>query len=201
MEKIKILILLALLLMGFSANAQNFHNPPFVRKGLMYISTGLSGGYMTFEPYQNIYVNGSFGYCMEDQIAVRTDLYVFIPDVNFKGQLNQNTGILVGGEFHLPFNRFDLSLLLQPGVSFVYLEEGVSTKKVQTEPVISGSIGTSYYLFNNFHVFASAMYLHGSYFMEQPDPYHLDEFRITAGIGVNVFVNHTPVFQRKRVKF
>jgi hypothetical protein len=201
MEKTKAVILPWLLFLGISVQAQNFRNPPFVKKGLMNISTGISGGYMTLEPYQNIYVNGSFAYCMEDQIAIRTDLYVFVPDVNFKGQLNQNTGILFGGEFHIPFNRFDFSLLLQPGVSFVYLEEGVSSGKAQTEPVISGSISTTYYILSNFHVFASAMYLHGSYYMEQAEPYHLDEFRVTGGIGINIFVNHTPVFQRKRVKF
>lgn len=190
-----------LLLLWHSGAAQNFHNPPFVRKGLMSISTGISGGLMSLEPYQNVYVNASFAYCMEDQIAVRTDFFVFVPDANYKGQLNQNSGFLVGGEFHIPFNRFDFSMLLQPGVSFVYLEEGVSSGKAQAEPVISGTLSTCYYILNNFHVFASAMYLHGSYFMEQPEPYHLDELRITAGIGVNIFVNHTPVFQRKRVKF
>jgi hypothetical protein len=156
---------------------------------------------MIFNPVQDVYVNGSFSYCMEDRIGVRTDFIFFIPDANFAGQLNRNSSILIGGEFHFPFHRFDLSLLLQPGISFVYLEEGMASTKTQVEPVITGSISGTYYILNNFHVFASVMYLHGNYFMEQSDPFRLDELRITGGIGINIFVNHTPLFQRKKVKF
>ncbi|MFI5134385.1 MAG: hypothetical protein ACHQD9_00900 [Chitinophagales bacterium] len=201
MEKTKILIALFLALIFHDGMAQNVTKPPFVRQGLMNISAGLSGGVMIFNPVQDVYINTSFAYCIEDRIAVRTDFCFFIPDVNFKGQLNRNSSILFGAEYHFPFQRFDLSLLLEPGVSFVYLKEGTTSTKTQTEPVITASIGTTYYILQNFHVFASVMYLHGNYFMEQPKPFRLDEFRITGGIGINIFVNHTPLFQRKRVKF
>jgi len=201
MEKIKVLIALLYCFISSHSEAQNFTKPPFVKQRLMSISSGLSGGVMIFNPVQDIYVNGSFSYCMEDRIGIRTDFILFIPDVNFKGQLDRNSSILIGGEFHFPFNRFDLSLLLQPGISFVYLEEGTTSTKTQVEPVITGSISGTYYILNNFHVFASVMYLHGNYFMEQSDPFQLDELRITSGIGINIFVNHTPLFQRKKVKF
>jgi len=201
MEKIKILIPLFTILVMQHSMAQNVSRPPFVRQGLMDMSAGLTGGVMVFNPVQDVYINTSFAYCMEDRIAVRTDFFFFIPDANFKGQLNRNSSILFGAEYHFPFQRFDLSLLLEPGVSFVYFQQGSTSTKTQTEPVISSSISTSYYILQNFHVFASAMYLHGDYFMEQAKPYQLDEFRITGGLGINIFVNHVPLFQRKRVKF
>ena len=201
MEKTKILIVLFCVCLSLQPKAQNPTNPPFVKNGLMSMSLGVSGGVMIFEPVQDIYLNGSFSYCMEDQIAIRTDLILFVPDLNFKGQLDKNSSILIGAEYHFPFGRFDISMLFEPGISFVYYEDGMISTKTQIAPIITGGLRTTYYLFNNFHIFLSTIYLHGNYFMEQPEPYRLDELRITGGLGINVFVNHTPVFQRKRVKF
>src|SRR6185295_17858951 len=136
----------------------------------------------------------------EHQIGVRTDLEVFLPDYNFEGQLQKNSCLLVGPEFHFPFGRFDLSLIFEPGVAFTYLKDGAADKKTQTEPVFTMSLGFYYYLFRNFHVFTSAGYLHGNYFLENTDPFRLDEIRITGGLGINIFVNHQEAFERKRVK-
>jgi hypothetical protein len=200
MEKAKILTAL-LLCCAINAFSQNISRPPFVKKGLMNVSLGLSGGVMAFEPVQNIYFKGDFAYCMEDQIAIRADFFVFVPDAGFKGQLDQNSSFLLGAEYHFPFSRFDVSMIFQPGISLVYYEEGVSEKKTQAEPVLSLGLVTSYYILSNFHIFFSTQYVHGSYFMEEPKPYRLDEVRFSGGIGINVFVNHTPVFQRKRPRF
>jgi len=201
MEKIKALSWVLLLLSAEISHAQNYGSAPFVRKGLMSMSTGLTGGIMTFNQVQDIYFNASFAYCVEQQIGIRTDLCVFLPDYNFEGQLQKNSSILVGPEFHFPFGRFDLSFLFEPGVAFPYLKDGVANQKVQAEPVYVLTLGASYYILQNFHVFASAGYLHGNYFLENVDPFRLDEIRITAGLGINIFVNHQEAFERKRVKF
>ncbi len=201
MEKVKALIVFFLLLYGCHVHAQKLGAAPFVQRGLMSMSTGLTAGVMTFNPVQEVYFNGSFSYCFEQQIAVRTDLYIFLPDYNFEGQLQKNSCILLGPEFHFPFGKFALSLLFEPGVAFPYLKEGVSNKKSQAEPVLTLGLGMSYYLFHNFHVSVSASYLHGNYFLESIDPFRLDELRVSAGFGVNIFVNHQPAFQRKIPKF
>jgi hypothetical protein len=201
MEKTKVLILLLLLTFAEASHAQNYGSAPFLRKGLMSISTGLTGGIMTFNELQEVYFTGTFSYCVEQQIGIRTDLCVFLPDYNFEGQLQKNSSILLGPEFHFPFSRFDLSFLFEAGVAFPYLKDGVANQKVQAEPVYVLTLGTSYYLFHNFHVFASAGYLHGNYFLENVDPFRLDEIRISAGLGVNIFVNHQEAFERKIPKF
>src|SRR4026208_565804 len=113
MEKIKVLILLLLLLSAEVSQAQKYGAAPFVQKGLMNMSTGLAGGIMTFNEVQDIYFNLSFAYCVEHRIAVRTDLYVFLPDYNFEGQLQKNSCLLVGPEFHFPVGRFDMSLMFE----------------------------------------------------------------------------------------
>lgn len=201
MEKIKVLIISSILLFPEFSYSQNFHAAPFVRKSLMKVSLGLAGGVHTFNPIQEVFFNGSFSYNMEDQIAVRTDLFLFLPDYNFEGALEKNSSILLGPEFHFPFGHFDLVFLFEPGVSLTYFEGGSADGKPQVEPVMSLSLAPYYYIFRNFHVFVSGGYFHGNYFSENDKPYRLDEFRLTGGLGINFFVNHQPAFQRKRTKF
>jgi hypothetical protein len=201
MEKIKVLILLLLVLFAEISHAQNYGRKPFVHKGLMYMSTGLTGGIMTFNQVQDIYFTGSFSYLVEEQIGIRTDINVFLPDYNFEGQLQKNSSLLLGPEFHFPAGRFDMSLIFEPGISFANLEGGTADKKTQAEPVFLASMGFYYYILQNFHVLASVGYLHGNYFLESSDPFRLDELRLTGGLGINIFVNHQAAFNRKRVKF
>jgi hypothetical protein len=201
MEKIKILILMLALLFSRVAVAQQVGRAPFVHKGLMNMQIGLTGGGMVFNQVQDLYFNGSFSYVMESQIAVRTDFYVFLPDYNFEGQLLKNSSILLGPEFHFPFGRFDMSLLFETGVAFPYLKGGSVDQKAQMEPVVTLGLGFYYYLFQNFHVFTAVNYLHGNYFLENSDPFRLDEIRVSAGLGINLFVNHQALFERKNPKF
>ncbi|MCS6917921.1 MAG: hypothetical protein RMK52_06450 [Chitinophagales bacterium] len=202
MENIKIpLIVLTLAMLMQQADGQNFRPRPFVNKRLMELSVGFTGGIHVFEPVQSMYLNGAFAYCMENQIAVRADYFLFIPDPNFRGQLDRNSSLLAGGEFHFPHGRLDLSLLLQPGVAFCFLEVPGSLQRTRAEPIVRLGAETTYYLLNNAHVFVNASYLRGNYYLEGSEPYRLDELRITAGLGIQIFVNHTPVFQRKVVKF
>ena len=201
MEKIKaVMPFLFAMLLAEAVTAQ-YHAKPFVHKRLMSISTALTGGVMIFNPIQDIYINGSFAYLIEEQIAIRTDLVVFVPDPGFKGQLHKNSSILLGPEFHFPAGRFDMSLIFEPGISFAYIEGGAADKQTQAEPVFLTAMGFYYYILQNFHVLASVGYLHGNYFLESTDPFRLDELRVTGGLGINIFVNHTAAWNRKRVKF
>lgn len=201
MEKTKAVILFLFAMLFAEAALAQYGARPFVQKRLMNMSAGLTGGVMIFNPVQDVYFNGSFSYCIEQQIGIRTDLYVFIPDPSYKGQLDNNSSILIGPEFHFPAGRFDMSLMFEPGISFSYLEGGAADKQTQAEPVFQFSMGFYYYILQNFHVLASVGYLHGNYFLENNDPFRLDELRVTAGLGVNIFVNHTAPYERKRVKF
>lgn len=201
MEKIKALILPGCMLLVQFANAQTGGNTSFVRQGLMDMSTGITIGVMTFNPVQEIYFTSSFAYFFEDQISARTDVNVFLPDYNFEGQLQKNSSILLGPEFHFPAGHFDWSILFEPGMAFPYLKDGIPNKKPQAEPVFNFSLGMYYYFLKHFHLSLSAGYLHGNYFLENSNPFRLDEIRIAGGLGINIFVNHQSVFNRKRVKF
>ena len=92
MEKTKILIVLFIWCFSFHVQGQSMQKPPFVGQRLMSMSLGMSGGIMAFEPVQDVYFTGSFSYCIESQVAIRTDINIFFPDANFQGQLDKNSG-------------------------------------------------------------------------------------------------------------
>ncbi|MCS6990546.1 MAG: hypothetical protein NZL95_01635 [Chitinophagales bacterium] len=201
MENHKISLIALLLATALCAEGQNFRPRPFVKKRLMEMSLGFTGGIHIFEPVQSLYLNGAFAYCLENQIAVRADYFHFIPDPNFRGQLDQNSSVFAGAEFHFPYGRFDFSLLLQPGIAWCFLQVPASLQKLRAEPVVRAGAETTFYVLRNAHLFFNASYLRGNYFLEDVRPYSLDELRICGGLGLNIFVNHTPVAQRKVVKF
>lgn len=202
MEKVKVsLVILFFLFISHNSHSQSIGSAPFIRKSLMSMSGGLGGGIFLYHPVQNIYFTGSFSYCMEDRIGIRSDFYLFIPDVAIGGQLDRNSTILLGPEFHFPAGHLDWTILFQPGLSFSYLKDEASTNQTQAEPVLTLSTGLTYYFFHNFHLGVNAQYLRGNYFSESIEPYNISELRFTAALGVNLFVNHQAAYQRKRPKF
>lgn len=201
MENLKVSLIIVFICLVLHAEAQNFRPRPFVKKQLMEMSLGFTGGIHVFEPVQSIYFTGAVSYCLENQIAVRADYFHFVPDPNFTGQLDKNSSLMAGGEFHFPYGRFDFSMLLQPGVAFCHLVVPGSMQKLRAEPIVRAGLETTYYVLRNAHVFVNGSYLRGNYFLEGSRPYRLDELRLTAGLGINIFVNHTPASQRKVVKF
>ncbi len=190
------------LLIGIDiAYGQHFKKPPFLRQRLLELDVAFGGGALLFEPVQSIYMHAAFAYCMEDRIGIRAEFFYLVADPNFSGQLDQFAGLFIGGEFHFPAARFDWSLLLQPGVARCFLSDGNLGVSPRIEPVLQTGWKAVYYVLPLAHVFLHASYVHGVYFQEGPSPYRLDELRIQGGLGLNIFVNRTPAFQRKSVKF
>ncbi|MBK6484723.1 MAG: hypothetical protein IPG01_16675 [Chitinophagaceae bacterium] len=202
MEKNSLVILLLLLVIPLTMQAQG-RKKPFIQKDMFSCSAGLSGGILVSHPIQDIYINTSVEYFMERRISVKFDAFFFLPDYNFEGQLQKNSSILVGAGYHFPYQRWDTYITFQPGLAFPGLSLGNTALEVKTgvEPILSATGGVSYYFFNNLHAFASIGYVHGNYFPEETETFHLDEVRIAAGIGFNVFFNRYAPYERRRPHF
>lgn len=175
----------------------------FVQKDMLSLSGGLSGGILVAHPIQDVYFNGSVEYFMEKRISVRADVFAFLPDYNFEGQLQKNTSLLLGAAWHFPYQRWDTYISFQPGVAFPGLSTGNTAEKVKTgiEPVLEMNGGVSYYFGHNFHAYIGAGYVHGNYYPEKTSTFILDEIRLMAGIGVNVFFNRYDAWDRRKVRF
>lgn len=202
MEKNKLVILLWLLLIPLFVSSQG-RKKPFIQTDMFSFGTGLAGGVLVSHPIQDVYLNGNVEYFMERRVSVKIDAYLFLPDYNFEGQLQKNSSLLMGAAYHFPYMRWDTYIALQPGIAFPGLSSGNTAIKVKTgiEPILCMSGGMSYYIRNNMHAFASIGYLHGTYYPESPDAFHLDAIRISAGFGFNVFFNRYAPYERRRPRF
>ncbi|MEO6166716.1 MAG: hypothetical protein ABIO46_06325 [Chitinophagales bacterium] len=202
MEKNSLVILLWLLILPLFVPAQG-RKKSFVQKDMFSFGGGVAGGILVSHPIQDVYLNGSVEYFMERRVSVKIDAFWFLPDYNFEGQLQKNTSLLMGAGWHFPYLRWDTYISLQPGVAFPGLSSGNTALKVKTgiEPVLAANGGVSYYIGNNLHAYASIGYVHGNYYPESPEIFHLDEIRVAAGIGFNVFFNRYAPYERRRIHF
>lgn len=202
MEKNPLVIVWLLLAIPLLLPAQG-RKKSFIQKDMFSCGAGLSGGILVSHPIQDIYINSSVEYFMERRISVKIDGFLFLPDYNFEGQLQKNSSALIGAAWHFPYERWDTYIALQPGLAFPGLSQGNTALEVKTgvEPVIAVTGGLSYYFFNNLHAFASIGYVHGNYYPEHTSTFYLDEIRIAAGIGFNVFFNRYAPYERRRPHF
>jgi hypothetical protein len=201
MEKITLVVLL-LLDISFCSHAQS-KKKSFVQKDMFSVSAGLAGGALVAHPLQDVFVKGSTEFFMEKRISLRADVYAFLPDYNFEGQLQKNTSLFLGAAYHFPYLRWDTYMSLQPGIAFAGLSSGNTAEKVKTGivPVFEINGGVSYYIRNNLHMYIAAGYVHGNYYPEEAFAFLLDEVRIMGGIGINVFFNRYAPYERRRVRF
>ncbi|MEP7127804.1 MAG: hypothetical protein ABI729_03005 [Chitinophagales bacterium] len=202
MEKNTVVILFLLMLVPSCLFAQR-NKKSFIQRDMFSCGAGVAGGLFVSHPIQDIYINGSIEYFMERRISVKIDAFLFMPDYNFEGQLQKNSSILMGAAYHFPYKRWDTYISVQPGLAFPGLSSGNTAIPVETgvEPVIAMNGGLSYYLFNNLHFYTSVGYVHGTYYPESPESFHLDEIRIVAGLGFNVFFNRYAPYERRRIHF
>jgi hypothetical protein len=200
MEKNSLVIFL-LLLLPLLADSQS-RRKSFVKKDLFVVSGGLSTGVMVAHPIQDVFIVSGAEYFMESRVSIKSDIYWFLPDYNFEGQLQKNSSIFMGAAFHFPLDRWDTFFSFQPGLAFPALASGTNTTaKPGVEPLLASSLGVTYFILQNMHVFVSAGYVHGKYFPESETAFPLDELRLTAGLGFNVFFNRYAPYERRRVKF
>jgi hypothetical protein len=130
MEKTTLVIFL-LLGISFCSYAQS-KKKSFVQQDMFSVSAGLAGGVLVAHPLQDVFLKGSAEYFMERRISVRADLYAFLPDYNFEGQLQKNTSLFLGASYHFPYLRWDTYMSLEPGIAFSGLSSGNTAEKVKT---------------------------------------------------------------------
>ena len=202
MEKNSVVILLWMLFLPLFIAAQG-KKKSFIQRDMFSCGAGAAGGILVSHPVQDIYINGSVEYFMERRVSVKIDGFLFMPDYNFEGQLQKNSSILIGAAYHFPYKRWDTYLSLQPGLAFPGLSSSNTAIPVEAgvEPILAMNGGLSYYFLNNLHVYACIGYVHGTYFPESPESFHLTEIRVATGIGFNVFFNRYAPYERRRIRF
>ena len=187
----KRLVMLALVLMGIAAQAQD--NNTFVKKYLLRTQGNLSVGYMVKQKTVPAYIGGDFDYFIDERVSWYGEGSFFVTgtsdEVGYK--IKHNHAILTGVNIHLTKEkRFDPYIGINPGIMISQFGStdmiiGPQYTKVGVSPVFSAAVGINYYVGSIFNFFVRARYIQGQFFANSMERIPLSEFRFSAGLGWN----------------
>lgn len=194
----KRLVMLALVLMGLAAQAQD--NTTFVKKYLLRTQGNLSVGYMVKQKTVPAYIGGDFDYFVDERVSWYGEGSFFVTgtsdEVGYK--IKHNHAILSGVNVHLTANkRFDPYIGINPGIMIsqfgptsdvnigLYNPPYTQNTKVGVSPVFSAAVGINYYVGSIFNFFVRVRYIQGQFFANSMERIPLSEFRFSAGLGWN----------------
>ena len=198
MEKRKIgvaaLAAMALLLQIQPCQAQKKVKPKIweVRKGCVRGEGNLAPGYLFYQKDVTAYVNGESEYFVDDRTSVVGSLWISFNMGNNPKGLYANHSMFGGINYHfLRPMRIDPYVGLTPGFGLVragYADAIGDLSKTDFTPVplIAVAAGFNYYIGSIFHFFVKAQYTTGQIFSSLPVEKHLDELKVTAGLGWNI---------------
>lgn len=187
----KRLVMLALVLMGLAAQAQD--NNTFVKKYLLRTQGNLSVGYMLKQKTVPAYIGGDFDYFIDERVSWYGEGSFFVTgtsdEIGYK--IKHNHAILSGVNIHLTKEkRFDPYIGINPGIMISQFGStdmiiGPQYTKVGVSPVFSAAVGINYYVGSIFNFFVRARYIQGQFFANSMERIPLSEFRFSAGLGWN----------------
>lgn len=160
--------------------------PPSVGKGLLRSSAAISPGFLLNGSGTNIYLNGRSEYFMEDRISFRGEGFWFRGSQEDPGLLAQNSQLAFGPFVHFVRGRSDLAMGIEPGLSIVQPARVVAQDAVEPLRIVpNASLCASYtfFVWDHFHFFLDARYVHASYPGALGGAIPLDELIVGGGLG------------------
>lgn len=175
---------IALIACALSGAAQD--TTPFIGKGLLRGSGAISPGFMMDASGTNIYLNGKLEYFAEDRLSFRGEGFWYQGSQQDDPLLARNNQITFGPFYHFVHGRLDASVGFEPGISIVQpgrpvLQETVDPLRVV--PSASLCVGLTYTVWDYFHFFLDARYVHASYPGSATGTIPLDEVIVSGGLG------------------
>jgi hypothetical protein len=199
---LKQLFILLLVLTSITLYAQQGETQ-FIRKHLLRADASIVAGVLFKDNINNVHVNGNLEYYLDTKISVRGDCNYMLGSSGFTADsmgLKDNHSVMLGAAYHFHTNtHFDPYIILQPGFAYTSsynarYSNGAqdNSKTVYYKPVISplatAGLGFNYYFQRFAHLFLETRYVYGQHLSDAPKPISLQEFRITFGLGFNLFV-------------
>lgn len=192
-----------LLLCKFYASSAQQVEAQFIHKYLVRADASIIAGVLFKDNINNVHVNGNLEYYLDNKISVRGDCNYMLGSngltIDSMG-LKDNHSVMLGVVYHFhTSNHIDPYFILQPGFAYTssYNDRYSSlsqdnAKTIYYKPVISplatAGFGFNYYFQRFAHLFLETRYVYGQHLSDAPKPISLEEFRITFGLGFNLFV-------------
>ena len=162
---------------------------PWTERGLLRGSASICPGIPVNGEGTNIYVGGRLEYFLEDVVSIRGEGFWYIDNQQQDAFLAQNSQITFGPFYHIIKDRVDLAFGFEPGLSFVQpspTENGAWTDPLRAVPNVALCTGLTYAVWDYFHCFVDARYVHSVYPGSVEGNLLLDEFIFGAGLGFHL---------------
>lgn len=160
--------------------------------GLLRANFTISPGYLLKQKSFTIYLHGEIEYFPEDKLSLKGDFFYYIDSQQNGMGFETNHSILAGGVYYFGKSGLIPYFGLQPGVNISKYKDNGSANmfvsKRQISPVFSATSGFVFIFHNYFNFYFSLNYINGKFFADLPQPEKLNEIRLSAGLGFNIFL-------------
>lgn len=181
-------------------------NTQYIRKHLLRADASIVAGYLFKEGMNNVHVNGSAEYYLDNKISIRGSASYLLGCTGITKDsmgLKDFHSIYLGMAYHFPTKgHFDPYLILQPGLAYTSSYKAHNWVPVQLQdeqisrtyypavvsPLATAGLGFNYYFQRFAHLFVETRYVYGRHLSQAPSPISLQELRITFGLGFNLFI-------------
>lgn len=152
---------------------------------------GLAESSMSFFANRNLYYDGSLEYFVAEQLSFTGNCLLFIDSRDNHPILDKNILLLFGSAYHFVRKSHDFSIGIQPGFAYVrptnHRIENEHVYPMRLMPVISISVGYTFYFAKYCNFFVNARYLFSSYRGSELGSVNLNEFLVSGGLGFQIF--------------
>lgn len=196
-------IFIVLLICKFYASSAQPVEAQFIHKHLVRADASIIAGVLLKDNINNVHLNGNLEYYLDNKISVRGDCNYMLGSngltIDSMG-LKDNHSVMLGVVYHFHTNNhIDPYFILQPGFTYTssynagytrFLQDNAKTiyYKPVISPLATAGFGFNYYFQRFAHLFLETRYVYGQHLSDAPKPISLEEFRITFGLGFNLFV-------------
>lgn len=208
METKKLIVFSCLILLSFgvAASAPQKKMIPeskqYIHKNLLRSTLTYDLGYMPKIKFATVYLQGNIEYYLDKKISLRGDNFINVAsrDLGNSGMKLKNHQLSSGIVYHFTTNsRFDPFIGVQPGIAFTKYYRSFSeledpgphnhnyVDRYSFNPIITPLLGFNLYGDRYFHLFVVGRYVYGQYTNLTARPASLSEFRISFGLGFNLF--------------
>lgn len=149
----------------------------------------------------NVYAHGTAEYYWDERFSTRADIYFLLNKSDDFGGVRHNHGMQVGASCHLiKGSNIDPFIGLRAGLN--YTQTQMTNEVIPMTPTTNASIyyqplghidptwapviGCNFYGERIFHFFVEGAWMQGTYRPTTGKQLSLEEFRVSAGLGLNI---------------
>jgi hypothetical protein len=145
----------------------------------------------------NVYLHGTSEYYWDERFSTRADIYFLLNKNNVAGGIKYNHGFQIGLSCHLiKGSNIDPFIGIRGGMNLTQitpmtLSDGITTAidypiPMHVDPTWAPVFGCNFYGERIFHFFVEGAWMQGTYRPNVGPQLSLEEFRVSAGLGLNI---------------